>query len=291
MTSPAPSVAPSVALVTGTSSGMGLHAAVELARRGLTVVATMRDLGRADRLRTTAAEAGVELDVRALDVTDHEAARLCVAEVLADHGRINVLVNNAGRGAVGTAEQLSMDEIRAQLEVNYLGPVALTKLVLPAMRAAGSGRVVTVTSVGGAVGQPFADAYCGAKFAVEGFMQSLSSVAMAHGVTVSVIEPAAVASDFVANVARPVDDAASETADDPYAAQLDAYLARSAGAFAAAQSAHDAGVAIADAATSQDERFRWQTSEGATAFVGLSLADHDGSRVLVATRPWTQTPD
>ena len=277
-----------VALVTGTSSGMGLHTAVELARRGLTVIATMRDTDRATALTGAAAEAGVEVDVRALDVTDHEAARACVDGVLADHGRLDVLVNNAGRGAVATAEQLSLDEIRDQLEVNYLGPVALTKLVLPQMRAAGSGTVLTVTSVGGAVGQPFADAYCGAKFAVEGFMQSLAVVMLAHGVHVSVIEPAAVASDFVGNVARPESPAATG-GSDPYAAQLDAYLARSAGAFANAQTSRDAAVAIADAATSTDYRFRWQTSEGATAFVGMSLADTDGSRVLAATRGWIET--
>jgi NAD(P)-dependent dehydrogenase (short-subunit alcohol dehydrogenase family) len=273
-----------VALVTGTSSGMGLHAAVELARRGLTVVATMRDTARAGALSDAARQAGVELDVRVLDVTDHEAARACLAGVVEDHGRVDVLVNNAGRGAVATAEQLTLDDVRAQLEVNYLGPVALTKLVLPHMREAGAGTVLTVTSVGGAVGQPFADAYCGAKFAVEGFMQSLAAVMLAHGVRVSVIEPAAVASDFVGNVAR-----ADEVPDDPYAAQLAAYLARTAGAFAGAQSARDAAVAIADAALSSEYRFRWQTSEGATAFVGLSLADTDGSRVLGATRGWVET--
>ena len=196
-----------------------------------------------------------------------------------------------GAGAVATAEQLSLDEIRDQLEVNYLGPVALTKLVLPHMRAAGSGTVLTVTSVGGAVGQPFADAYCGAKFAVEGFMQSLAVVMLAHGVHVSVIEPAAVASDFVGNVARPERAPGNDTGPtpDPYAAQLEAYLARSAGAFANAQSSRDAAAAIADAATSTDYRFRWQTSEGATAFVGMSLADTDGSRVLGATRGWIET--
>jgi short-subunit dehydrogenase len=274
-----------VALVTGTSSGMGLDTAVELARRGLVVIATMRDTSRATALTDAATQAGVEVDVRALDVTDHDAARACVDSVLADHGRIDVLVNNAGRGAVATAEQLSLDEIRDQLEVNYLGPVALTKLVLPHMREGGSGTVLTVTSVGGAVGQPFADAYCGAKFAVEGFMQSLAVVMLAHGVRVSVVEPAAVASDFVANVARP-DDARDA---DPYADQLGAYLARSAGAFANAQSSRDAAAAIADAATSTDYRFRWQTSEGATAFVGMSLADTDGSRVLGATRGWIET--
>ena len=281
-----------VALVTGTSSGMGLHTGVELARRGLTVVATMRDTSRATALTEAAAQAGVAIDVRALDVTDHDAARACVDGVLADHGRIDVLVNNAGRGAVATAEQLSLDEVRDQLEVNYLGPVALTKLVLPHMREAGSGTVLTVTSVGGAVGQPFADAYCGAKFAVEGFMQSLAVVMLAHGVHVSVIEPAAVASDFVGNVARPERAPGNDTgsdAPDPYAAQLEAYLARSAGAFANAQSSQDAAAAIADAATSTDYRFRWQTSEGATAFVGMSLADTDGSRVLGATRGWIET--
>ena len=173
-----------------------------------------------------------------------------------------------------------MQTVREQLEVNYLGVVALTKLVLPGMRAAGRGRVVTVTSVGGAVGQPFADAYCGAKFAVEGFMQSLAVVAERFGVWVSVIEPAAVASDFVANVQRP------DAVDDPYAALLDAYLDRSRGAFANAQSAAEAGAAIATCATAQSYTFRWQTSPGATAFVGMSLADLDGERVLGTTRTW-----
>ncbi|MEO5609397.1 MAG: SDR family NAD(P)-dependent oxidoreductase [Ornithinibacter sp.] len=269
-----------VALVTGTSSGMGLEAAVALARGGLTVVATMRDTSRDGALRSAAAEAGVEVDVRRLDVTDEDGMRECVEGVLADHARIDVLVNNAGRGCVGTAEQLSMDTIREQLEVNYLGVVALTKLVLPGMRESGRGRVVTVTSVGGAIGQPFADAYCGAKFAVEGFMQSLAVVAERFGIGVSVIEPAAVASEFVANVTRP------EETDDPYSALFDAYLRRTAGAFAAAQSSAGAGAAIAACATSTERRFRWQTSEGATAFVGMSLADLDGSRVLAATSTW-----
>ncbi len=271
---------PDIALVTGTSSGMGLVAAVDLARAGLIVVATMRDTGRATALLAAAAAAGVELDVRALDVTDAAGAAACVDGVLRDHGRIDVLVNNAGRGCVGTAEQLGMDTVRDQLEVNYLGVVALTKLVLPGMRERGHGRVVTVTSVGGAVGQPFADAYCGAKFAVEGFMQSLAVVAERFGVWVSVIEPAAVASDFVANVQRP------NAADDPYAELFAAYLARTQAAFDNAQSSAEAGAAIAACATATSYAFRWQTSPGATAFVGMSLADLDGERVLGATRTW-----
>ncbi len=258
---------------------MGLHAAVELARRGLYVVATMRDVERAAPLRDDAAAAGVEIDVRSLDVVDHAAAARLVYEVEAELGGIHVLVNNAGQGAVGTAEQLSIRQIQEQLDINYLAPVNLTKLVLPGMRERGSGRIVTVTSVGGAVGQPFADAYCGAKFAVEGFMQSLAVVAERFGVRVSVIEPAAVASAFVANAVRP-------EREGPYAALLDAYIARTSGAFANAQTPESAGAAIADAALADEYRFRWQSSAGATSFVGVSLADTDGSRVLGFTRPW-----
>ncbi|MFJ6429231.1 SDR family NAD(P)-dependent oxidoreductase [Microbacterium maritypicum] len=268
-----------IALITGTSSGMGLHAAVELARRGLHVVATMRDTGKAGALRDAAAEAGVEVDVRALDVVDHAAAARLVAEIEAELGGIRALVNNAGQGNVATAEQLTMEQIQAQLDINYLAPVNLAKLVLPGMRERGNGRILTVTSVGGAVGQPFADAYCGAKFAVEGFMQSLAVVAERFGVGISVIEPAAVASAFVENAIRP-------ESGGPYGSLLDAYIARSTGAFANAQSAESAGAAIAAAVLSDEYRFRWQSSEAATRFVGVSLADTDGSGVLGFTRSW-----
>src|SRR4051812_25313636 len=130
-----------------------------------------------------------------------------------------------GQGSVGTLEQLTLDDLRAQLDVNYLGVATLTRLVLPGMRVVGAGRVVTVTSVGGAVGQPFADAYCGAKFAVEGLMQSLAPVVARFGIDVSVVEPGAVASDFVANVdgvLTPHHEPTVPTtaADDPYAEML-----------------------------------------------------------------------
>ncbi|GAA2569841.1 SDR family oxidoreductase [Winogradskya consettensis] len=270
-----------LALVTGTSSGIGLHTAVGLAAAGLRVVATMRDPGRADRLRAVAQENGVTLEVRALDVTDEAQATALVAEL----GRVDVLVNNAGRGSVATLEQLSTEDLRAQLEVNYVGVAVLTRLVLPGMRAAGRGRVVTVTSVGGAVGQPFSDAYCGAKFAVEGLMQSLAPVVARFGIGVCIVEPGAVASDFVSNVAGDLSGTATE---DPYAGLLAAYLKRASGSFAGAQAAPDAARTVIEACLSPDPQFRWQTSDGARAFAGLSLGDLDGSRVLGATTTWLE---
>lgn len=272
-----------VALVTGTSSGMGLWTAVGLEQLGLHVVATMRDVGRADRLRVAATGAGVEVDVRALDVTDRFGMAACLDGIRADLGEIEVLVNNAGRGSVGTLEQIDDATLQQQLDVNYLGVAALTRAVLPGMRTLGRGRIVTVTSVGGAVGQPFADAYCGAKFAVEGLMQSLAPVVARFGIGVAIVEPAAVASDFVTN-ADVQDRSAVE--NDPYAELRAAYLKRSEGAFANAQDAREAAATIIEAATTTEPRFRWQTSAGASAFVGMSLADLDGSAVLGQTATW-----
>lgn len=269
-----------IALITGTSSGMGLHAAVALAKAGCDVVATVRSLDKAVELTSAADAAGVTLDVRELDVTDHAAAAQLVQDVVAQYGRLDVLVNNAGRGAAGTAEMLDMSVITAQMETNYLSVVNLTKAALPVMREQGSGSILTVTSVGGAVGQPFADAYCGAKFAVEGFMQSLSTVAYQFGVHVSVIEPAAVATKFIENAH--IEEAG------PYAQYLQAYMKRTEGAFANAQSAESAGQAIADAALAKEYTFRHHTSDAAVAFSGISLGDIDGSKVFGFTRQWIE---
>ena len=127
-----------VALVTGTSSGIGLDTAVGLARAGLRVVATLRDVARAARLLAGAAAEGVSWTLRALDVTDAGAARSASTAVVAEHGRIDVLVNNAGRGKVATLEELDDAALQEQLEVNYLSVARLTRLVLPVMRAAGA---------------------------------------------------------------------------------------------------------------------------------------------------------
>lgn len=274
-----------VALVTGTSSGIGLETAVQLAAAGVDVVATVREPARADALQESARAAGVTVDVRALDVTSDTSSEQCVREVLAAHGRVDLLVNNAGAGLVGTLEQLSLDDLRRALELNCVGVARLTKLVLPGMRERGSGRIVTVTSVGGVVGQPFNDAYCAAKFAVEGMMQALAPVAERLGVSVSVVEPGAVASAFAGSA---IEESAGRTgeAGDPYAGLLAAYRARTTAAFAAAQSPRDAAAAVVAACLDPSPRFRYQSSDGASAFAGLSLADLDGERVLGTTRGW-----
>ncbi|GII96788.1 SDR family oxidoreductase [Sinosporangium siamense] len=271
-----------VALVTGTSSGIGLHTAVGLARMGIHVVATMRDTGRAGRLRAEAAEQGVDLTIRRLDVTDRDRARATLDEVAADFGPISILVNNAGQAVLGTLEQLDDAALQRQLDVNLLGAAALTRHVLPSMRESGAGRIVSVTSDGGVVGQPFLDAYSASKFALEGLMQSLATVAARFGIAVSVVEPSYVATNMTENL----DATALANPDDPYRSLAEKYAQTATAGMARAQSAQEAAAVVIEAATTGTPRFRWQTSEAAVASVGLSLTDLDGGAVVKAMSTW-----
>ncbi len=274
-----------VALVTGCSSGIGLESAVALAEAGHRVVATLRDPSRARPLRSRAAAAGVEIDVRPLDVTDDGEAAACVAAVLADHGSIDLLLNNAGSGYLGSLEQFSLGDLDEVMAVNFVGVARMTKLVLPHQRARRSGRIVTVTSVGGIVGQPFNDAYCAAKFAVEGLVESLAPVVAAFGVHVSLVEPGPVATEFISN-AMPSVAARLGTPGDPYRALFDRYVANVTSRHSAAQGAVAVAQVVVRAATEPEPRLRYQTSAAAAEFVGMKLADLDGSAVLSATGAW-----
>ncbi|KAA2267046.1 SDR family oxidoreductase [Solihabitans fulvus] len=273
-------MSPKVVLITGTSSGIGLAAAVAAANAGYRVVATLRDTSRAGALR----ESGGDLDVRQLDVTDPASVAACIDGVMADYGRLDAVVNNAGAGHLGTIENESVDEVRRVMEVNFFGVVQVTKAAMPHLRASG-GRLITVSSVGGVVGQPFNEAYCAAKFAVEGFMESLAPVAARVGVAVTLIEPGAVASEFVANLQ--VDPAEVIANAGPYAEVLQAYVARTRSSFGTgAQTPAQAAEPIVAALTAEHPALRVQTSEWATAFTGTKLADQDGGKVLGLTATW-----
>lgn len=273
----------SILLVTGTSSGIGLATAVAAARNGFTVVATMRDLGRAGALRAAAGAAGVELDLQPLDVTDASSIAACLEHVHSTYGRLDALLNNAGAGHLGTVELESVEAVRAVMEVNFFGVVAVTKAAMPLLRES-RGRIVSVSSVGGVVGQPFNEAYCAAKFAVEGFMESLTPVAATLGVRVSVVEPGAVTTEFVANVG--LSDAFA--AGTPYEPALRAYLERTAAAFdpANAQTADGVADAIVEVLTAEQPAARVQTSEAARRFAAVKLSDLDGAHVQHVTAHW-----
>lgn len=173
----------SVVLITGCSSGIGEATARRLLARGHTVYATAR---RPQTLSDLAAAGATTL---ALDVTDEESMVSAVKEVEAAHGAVGALVNNAGYGLQGPIEETPLEEVRRQLETNFFGLVRLTQLVLPAMRAATTGRIVNVSSMGGRLALPGGAFYHASKWAVEAYSDVLRLEAAPFGVKVSIIEP------------------------------------------------------------------------------------------------------
>jgi NAD(P)-dependent dehydrogenase (short-subunit alcohol dehydrogenase family) len=274
-----------VVVVTGTSSGIGLAAAVAFARRGDQVVATLRASSRREGFDAAVGTAGGHVEELFLDVTDGDAARSAIASVLDRYRRIDVLVNNAGIGSIATLEELSIEDFRRSLEVNFFGVLHLTKAVLPAMRAAQHGHIIAVTSMGGAVGQPFNDAYCAAKFAVEGFYESLNPVAARFGVHVSIVEPGPVATEFRSHGLMGTDRA------DPELAELKRrYRAVTDAGFARAQSPEDAAAVIVAATDDNPPVLRYQTSNFIRRLVGRKLVDVTGEAVVGLTSPWLDGP-
>ena len=171
-----------VALVTGASSGIGRAAAAALAAVGFEVVGTSR------KASGIAPLAGVRfLD---LDITSDESVSTAVGRVIEQFGRLDVLVNNAGTGAAGAAEESSVAQDQRVFDINFFGLVRMTKAVLPHMRAAGTGRIVNISSVLGLVPAPYMASYAATKHAIEGYSESVDHEVREHGIRVLIIEPA-----------------------------------------------------------------------------------------------------
>lgn len=177
------------ALITGCSSGIGLLTALEMARRGDVVVATVRNPDRAGELRAAAGAEGLTVHVVALDVNDDASVRRGVADAEAAVGPLDVVVNNAGIEVKGPIEEVDDDEALRQLDTNVLGPLRVIRAVVPSMRERRSGTIVNVSSLAGLVARPFAGLYAASKHALEAVSEALALELRAFGVTVAVVEP------------------------------------------------------------------------------------------------------
>ena len=180
-------------LITGCSAGFGREIALAALAAGDRVLATAR---RPETLAGRKDRGGDRIRTAALDVTDAGQVDAAVKTALEEFGRIDVVVNNAGSGSVGAVEELTMDELRALMEVMFFGAVAVTKAVLPHLRAQGSGTVVQISSMGGQVSAPGFGAYCAAKFALEGISEALAAEVAPFGVKVLIVEPGAFRTEF-----------------------------------------------------------------------------------------------
>jgi NAD(P)-dependent dehydrogenase (short-subunit alcohol dehydrogenase family) len=176
-------------LVTGSATGLGLETALRLATDGFLVFATVRDLAQRREVLEAAAQRGANLAVLRLDLTDPQSIEEAVGTVVETTGGIYALINNGGVGLRGCVEDCSPDEIRHVFETNILGTIAVTQAVLPHMRAAGCGRVVTVSSVGGRVCGFGVTIYCASKFAQEGLGEGLAVEMAPFGIQSVIVEP------------------------------------------------------------------------------------------------------
>ncbi len=178
-----------VAVVTGSSSGIGFQTALLLARNGFSTYASMRDTKKSERITSIASNEKLPLQVIQLDVNNDSMVKNAIDGIVDDGKRIDVLVNNAGYGLFGALEDLSIDEIKSQFETNFFGMIRVTQAVLPIMRKQNGGTIVNISSVGGQVGVPILSAYNSTKFALEGLSESLSYELERFGIRVIVIEP------------------------------------------------------------------------------------------------------
>ncbi|MDP9237010.1 MAG: SDR family oxidoreductase [Chloroflexota bacterium] len=249
-----------VVVITGCSSGFGRLAAVEMARRGDVVFASMRDLSKADGLRGDADEAGVSLEIVELDVTNRRSVDAAVSQVLAKAGRVDVVVNNAGIGLWSPVECYSDEEMGAAFETNVFGVHRVTRAVLPAMRKQRSGMIVLISSVSGFFTWPFGGVYCATKHAAEALYDALYFELRPFGIQVVIIEPGDFATEVVKNAH--ITSAWTEKVSDP------AYvpLARAATRNQSAQEDGDATVVarlIADVAHEARPERRYLVGDGA----------------------------
>ncbi len=191
-----------VAVITGSSSGIGFETALALAREGYYTYATMRDTKKGNPIKEIAKKENLSLEVLELDVDKDQIVQTAINKILKEKNRIDVLVNNAGYGLFGCLEDLSMEELKAQFETNFFGVVRVSQAVIPVMRKQKSGIIVNVSSVAGRIGFPVSPAYISSKFALEGLSESMRYELLPFGINTIIIEPGVIKTNFMSSVKK-----------------------------------------------------------------------------------------
>lgn len=197
-----------VAIVTGTTSGIGYETCLSLARDGFYTFATVRDIKKAEKIVQIAKKENLKIEIIELDVDDEKSISTAIQKILSKKQQIDVLVNNAGWGLFGSVEDVPVKDFRAQFETNFFGIISIIQKVAPVMRKQKSGVIVNISSVAGRIGFPGSPAYISSKFALEGLSESLRYELGQFGVKVIIIEPGVIKSNFFSSmkIAEPKPD-------------------------------------------------------------------------------------
>ncbi|XP_022088655.1 retinol dehydrogenase 8-like [Acanthaster planci] len=260
-------MAPQTVLITGCSTGIGLATAAMLAKdslRRFKVYATMRNLKSKTKLEEAAGHTlNKTLLIRELDVTKDPTIKSVVDEILRDNGRIDVLVNNAGYMGLDAIDQKSLEWCQDMMDTDFWGVVRATRAVLPAMKKQKSGRILMVSSIAGVRGAPFFATYSAAKFAMEGFSESIAPVLRdGYNIRVSIVEPGPVKTELATKV---MDSSLEEQAKNFDPILKDLYMQgvkrMTSGMSALMQSADEIAKLHMDIILSENPHLRYQTSE------------------------------
>jgi short-subunit dehydrogenase len=279
-----------IALITGSSSGIGFETSLLLARNGIYTYATMRNLSKSHEILDITKKECLPLKVLTLDVTDEKSTQKADDMVMYEQNRIDILVNNAGYSLVGALEQISMDEIKVEFETNFFGIIKLIQKVLPLMRKQRSGRIINVSSLAGRIGLPLASAYVSSKFALEGLSESLKYEVQDFGIYVILIEPGVIKTNFIKNlkIGKQVitfenSDVNTSSADLPYAEITKMRISAFKPRFEKGSSPKEVADTILEAVTSGNPKFRYIVGQDASKLMDIrkNTSDEEFGKIVM----------
>ena len=192
-----------VAVITGSSTGIGFETSLMLARNGYFTYATMRDIQKSKEIERIAQQENLPIRIVEMDVDNDNSVKTTIEKIISERNRIDILVNNAGYGLFGALEDLPMEEIKRQYETNVFGVIRVSQNVLPIMRSQRDGIIINISSVSGLAGIPSQSVYVSTKYALEGLSESLSFEVETYGIKIILIEPGVINTGFVEDLVVP----------------------------------------------------------------------------------------
>lgn len=259
-----------IALVTGSSSGIGYETSLRLAQNGIYTYASMRNLSKSGEILGYAKRDNLPLKMLCLDITNKESISRAIDKIIAEKNRIDIVVNNAGYSLLGPLEQLDIDEIKDEFETNFFGIIKLIQSALPIMRKQGYGRIVNISSLAGRIGFPLSSAYVSSKFALEGLVESLRYEVQPFGIHVTLIEPGVIKTNFVNNmkVGKNVIISSNNNGISPYVEILQKRISAFKPRFEKGLAASKVADMVLEAVTADNPKVRYLVGEDALKMMG-----------------------